>query len=45
MLHTRKEVIQRVIDEFEQLDELVKNLSDDDWERPLPRPETKDPGR
>jgi len=42
MLHTRKEVIRRVVDEFEQLDELVKNLSDDDWGRPLPRPETKD---
>lgn len=43
MLHTREEVIRRVVDEFERLDELVKNLSKEDWERHLPRPESKDP--
>ena len=42
MLHTREEVIQRVENEFERLDELVKDLSDEDWNKPLPRPETKD---
>ncbi len=43
MRHTREEVIQRTIQEFDLLDQLVANLSDEDWQRPLPRPETKDP--
>jgi hypothetical protein len=43
MLHTRKEVIERTIREFELLDRLVGNLTDADWERSLLRPETKDP--
>ena len=43
MLHTREEVIERAIREFELLDQLVANLNDEDWERLLPRPETKDP--
>jgi len=43
MRHTREEVIQRAIREFEQLDRLVQNLSEADWNRPLPRPEGKDP--
>jgi hypothetical protein len=43
MLHTREEVIQRIIREFERLHHLVENLSDEDWHRPLSRPETKDP--
>ncbi len=43
MRHTREEVIQRTIREFEQLDHLVQNLSEADWNRLLPRPETKDP--
>jgi len=43
MLHTREEVIRRVVDEFERLDQLVKNLSKEDWEQHLPRPESKDP--
>lgn len=43
MRHNREEVIQRIIQEFELLDRLVANLSDEDWERPLLRPETKDP--
>jgi len=41
--HTREQVIQRTIREFEQLDQLVQNLSEADWNRPLPRPEGKDP--
>ena len=43
MRHYRDEVIERTIREFELLDHLVANLSDEDWERPLPRPETQDP--
>ncbi len=43
MRHTREEVIKRTIREFELLDHLVKDLSDEDWNRLLPRPETKDP--
>jgi hypothetical protein len=43
MRHTREEVIERAVREFEQLDALVANLSAADWERPLARPETKDP--
>jgi hypothetical protein len=43
MRHTREEVIQRTIQEFDLLDQLVANLSEADWQRPLPRPETKDP--
>ena len=43
MRHTREEVIGRVIEEFEQLDEQVSNLTDDEWNKPVPRPESKDP--
>jgi hypothetical protein len=43
MRHTREEVIQRTIQEFDLLDQLVADLSEADWQRPLPRPETKDP--
>jgi hypothetical protein len=43
MRHTREEVIQRTIREFDLLDQLVSSLSDADWQRPLLRPETKDP--
>jgi hypothetical protein len=43
MLHNRDEVIERTIREFEALDQLVAALADKDWERLLPRPETKDP--
>ncbi|HEY3311826.1 MAG TPA: DinB family protein [Anaerolineales bacterium] len=43
MRHTRGEVIKRTIQEFEQLDHLVGNLTADDWNRLLMRPETKDP--
>jgi hypothetical protein len=41
--HTREEVIERTIREFELLDRLVSGLAKDDWERLVPRPETKDP--
>jgi hypothetical protein len=43
MYHTREEVIERTIREFELLDRLVANLSPADWERLLPRPEGKEP--
>ncbi len=43
MRHTRHEVTHRIILEFESLDSLVKDLNDEEWKRPLPRPETKDP--
>ncbi len=43
MRHTRQEVIDRTIQEFDLLDQLVANLSEADWQRPVPRPETKDP--
>ena len=43
MRHTRDEVIKRTIQEFDLLDHLVNNLADEDWVRPLTRPETKDP--
>jgi hypothetical protein len=43
MRHSREEVIERTIREFELLDRLVANLSDHNWMRPLARPESKDP--
>lgn len=43
MRHSREEVIERAIREFEALDQLVGGLSDEDWQRPLRRPEGKDP--
>ena len=43
MLHTREEVIERTIREFELLDRLVANLTDADWERLLSRTEAKEP--
>jgi uncharacterized protein (TIGR03083 family) len=43
MRHSREEVIERVTREFEQLDRLVSGFTPEDWERPAPRPETKDP--
>ena len=43
MLHNREEVIQRTIREFELLDHLVANLSNEEWHRLLLRPESKDP--
>ena len=43
MRHSREEVIKRTIEEFERLDHLVSNLTDQEWNRLLTRPETKDP--
>lgn len=43
MRHTREEVMQRTIQEFELLDQLVSKLTGDEWNRRLVRPETKDP--
>lgn len=43
MRHNRDEVIERTVREFELLDHLVANLTDEDWERLLVRPESKDP--
>ncbi len=42
MRHHRDEVIERTIREYKLLDHLVTNLTDEEWERYLPRPETKD---
>ena len=42
MRHTRDEVIQRTIDEFSRLDQLVNGLTDDEWNAPVPRPDEKD---
>lgn len=43
MHHKREEVIGRTIQEFELLDHLVANLSDEEWDRALRRSESKDP--
>jgi hypothetical protein len=43
MRHKREDVIRRAIQEFELLDRLVSSLSNEAWEEPLTRPETKDP--
>jgi Mycothiol maleylpyruvate isomerase N-terminal domain len=43
MRHSREEVIERTIREFELLDRLVAGLSAEDWNRPLLRSEGKDP--
>ncbi len=43
MRHTREEVIERIDREYERLDALVNKLTYEEWERPVPRPETKDP--
>jgi len=43
MRHTREEVIERTVKEFELLDQLVAGLTDEEWEKLLLRSETKDP--
>src|SRR4030065_1561991 len=43
MRHNREEVIERTIQEFELLEHLVASLKNEDWERLLLRPESKDP--
>ena len=42
MRHNREQVIKRTIQEFELLDHLVANLSNEDWNRLVHRPESKD---
>lgn len=42
MRHTREEVIKRTTQELGRLDRLVNNLTNEDWNRLLTRPETKD---
>jgi hypothetical protein len=43
MRHTRGEVTERTVHEFSALDELVARLRPGDWQRLVPRPETRDP--
>jgi hypothetical protein len=43
MIHNRDEVIDRTVREFELLENLVSNLTDEDWGCLLPRSESKDP--
>lgn len=43
MQHKREDVIQRITQEFDLLDHLVANLTNEEWAQPLRRPETKDP--
>lgn len=43
MAHSRRDVIWRAMREYEKLDKLVAHLSDKEWKRKVPRPETKDP--
>ncbi|HEY3063701.1 MAG TPA: maleylpyruvate isomerase N-terminal domain-containing protein [Chloroflexota bacterium] len=43
MRHTREEVLERTQREFDALDGLVAQIDADDWHRPVPRPETRDP--
>jgi hypothetical protein len=43
MRHRREKVIERTIREYERLDGLVANLSGEEWERSVPRPDSKDP--
>jgi hypothetical protein len=41
--HTRATVTERTIREFAALDEVVSRLQPADWDRLVPRPETRDP--
>ena len=41
--HRRDDVVARTVREFEALDDLVRRLRPEDWARPVPRPETRDP--
>ena len=43
MRHQREEVIARTISEFEQLDQLIAKLTNEEWNRLVPRSETNDP--
>jgi len=43
MQHTREAIIEQTTCEFELLDRLVSNLSEEEWLRPVPRPASKEP--
>src|SRR5712692_8437082 len=43
MRHKKSDVTQRTIREFEELDQLVARLLTPDWDRLVPRPESRDP--
>lgn len=43
VIHRREDVIARTVREFVRLDRLVADLSEEEWARPLPRPESKEP--
>lgn len=43
MRHNRKEVLERITREYERLDALVAHLTNEQWNRSLQRPESKDP--
>jgi hypothetical protein len=43
MRHNREDVIERTIREFELMEALVANLTNEEWERSLSRPEAKEP--
>jgi hypothetical protein len=43
MRHSRQEVLGRTQREFDALDALVAQIAFDDWQRTVPRPETRDP--
>ncbi|MCU0485600.1 MAG: ClbS/DfsB family four-helix bundle protein [Anaerolineales bacterium] len=43
MRHNRAEVIRRTVQEFELMDHLITNLTNEEWDLLLHRPESKDP--
>jgi hypothetical protein len=43
MIHRREDIIERIRREFELLDAQIAKLGEADWQKPVPRPETKDP--
>lgn len=43
MRHTREEIIEQTIREFELLDDLVSPLTGEEWLRLVPRPASKEP--
>ncbi len=43
MRHTKRDVTARTAREFDELDRLVARLRPTDWDRLVPRPETRDP--
>jgi hypothetical protein len=43
MRHNREEVVERAVREFERLERLMESVTEEDWGRPLLRPEGKDP--